>query len=357
MPMSSVGEATRELHRKSYVVDICATTNFMWPTPVVDGQNGLDRALEGGIDCAVLTVTAYDDSFLKTLGEIARLVHFVREHSDRVLLAETVQDIAAAHAAGKLAIVLALQTGSPVEQDWLTTLSVLSRLGVRMMQVTYNERNRLGSGCLEPRDDGLTAYGRQVVAAMAEFGVLVDIAHAGPVTAMDVIALSPTPVMCSHANAAALTEHPRNLTDDLIKAVAGTGGVIGIASWTPLNTRRPGVVPTIEDYLDHLDYMVQLVGPEHVGLGLDLNENIRALPSRSVFEFVYDSQQPTFERMQQSVLGLDTIGHAPDITEGLLKRGYPEGDIAKILGGNFLRVAEQVWAATDRARATAGGHA
>lgn len=322
-------------------IDICGTSNFMWPTPIVNGENALDRAVKGGIDCAVITIAAYDESFMKCLANIMEMFHFIEEHQDRVRLAKTVAEVERAREDSMVAIVLALQTGTPVEAEWQTTLPVLAHLGVRQLQLTYNERNRLGSGCLEPVDHGLTAYGRQVLRGLRHFGVAPDIAHAGHKTAHEIVELFEGPVVCSHANAWALTNHPRNLKDDLIKQVAERGGVLGIGAWTPLNVRSPVEVPTREDFLDHVDYVAQLVGPEHVAIGLDLNENVRSMPASSMFSFVYDTHDHV--RMPQSVHGLDNLAQFADVAAGLVKRGYAADDVAGILGRNYLRVVSQVW--------------
>lgn len=334
-------EATGIARASALGVDICGTSNFMWPTPVVHGENALDRAVRGGIDCAVITIAAYDETFMKCLANIMEMYHFIDEHQNRVYLAKTVPEVERAQQDAKVAIVLALQTGTPVETDWQTTLPVLAHLGVRQMQLTYNERNRLGSGCLEPADGGLTAYGRQVLRGLKHFGVAPDIAHAGRQTARDIVELFDGPVVCSHANAWALTNHPRNLKDDLIKQVAERGGVLGIGAWTPLNVRSPGEVPTRTDFLDHVEYVAQLVGPKHVGIGLDLNENVRAMPVTSMFSFMYDT--PGHAKMPQSVHGLDNLAQFADVAADLANRGYSADDVAGILGANYLRVVSQIW--------------
>jgi membrane dipeptidase len=173
--------------------------------------------------------------------------------------------------------------------------------------------------------------------------VIPDVAHAGSKTAADIIEASRGPVICSHANAAALTSHPRNLGDDLMRRIADSGGVIGVAAWSPLNRQTPERVPSIEDYLDHMEYILSVVGPDAVGLGLDLNENSRALPGRSGHALVYAALDPDVAALPQSVAGLDSLDDVPAITAGLLRRRVEPETVTKLLGGNFLRVAEQCW--------------
>jgi membrane dipeptidase len=333
------------LHRDALVIDICGTTNFALPAPVTsDGSGALDRARSGGINAVVLTVSAYDESYETCLSQIAALLHFVEDKVDSVSLVTTADGIRVAQRTGKLALMLANQTAAPLEADWVTRLTILARLGLRCTQVTYNEGNRLGSGCLEPDDTGLTAYGRQVVAGLNHVGVIPDVAHAGPKTAADVIASSRGPVICSHANAAALTRHPRNLSDDLMRRIADSGGVVGVAAWSPLNRQAPDRMPSIEDYLDHVEYVLSVVGPDAVAVGLDLNENSRALPGRSGFAMVYAAMDPDVAALPQSVSGLDSLADVPAITTGLLRRGLEPEVVSKILGQNFLRVADECWA-------------
>ena len=330
-------------NEKLCIVDMCCTTNFSYPTPVENGKNGFDRACDGGLNCAVTTISAYDESFMTTVGRITDLLHFINEHQERITLAESVEDVLSARSSMKMAVVIALQTASPVEKDWAIRLPALQKLGVRMMQLTYNEYNRLGSGCLEAVDTGLTEYGRQVVNGMRHFGILVDIAHAGAQTARDVLRMSKLPVVCSHANARALSDHPRNLSDDVLKRLADTGGVVGLCSWSPLNRRESVSRPTIDHFVEQIDYVANLIGIEHVGIGLDHNENVRANPSRDPFQIIYSDASMHFDNHHPSVEGIESMGCFPDIAEKLEASGYTRDEMAKILGGNFLRVAKAVW--------------
>ena len=167
MEAHDLDDSGAKLHREALVIDICGTTNFALPAPVAsDGSGALDRARSGGINAVVLTVSAYDEGYEKCLSQIAGLLHFVDDKADSVSLVTSADGIRAAQRTGKLALILANQTAAPLEADWVTRLTILARLGLRCTQVTYNEGNRLGSGCLEPVDTGLTAYGRQVVAGL-----------------------------------------------------------------------------------------------------------------------------------------------------------------------------------------------
>ncbi|MBI4278087.1 MAG: membrane dipeptidase, partial [Armatimonadetes bacterium] len=248
-----------------------------------------------------------------------------------------------AKAERKLGLMMGFQSAEPLEDDWINTLPVFYRMGIRVIQLTYNERNLLGCGCLEPNDDGLTAYGRQVVGALNGTGVIIDLSHVGQKTAVDAIKASRIPVIVSHANARALTPHPRNLPDDTIKALADAGGVMGAVAWSVICQINPDRPPTLHDFLEHIDYVVNLVGVDHVGIGSDINENFRAMPIPSDFQTQYRFLFKGDPRKVADVEGFAWLHEYPNVVRGLVARGYSDEDIVKIMGGNFLRVAREAW--------------
>lgn len=329
------------LHEESIVVDMLWATNPTQPVPLVDGKDAIQRAREGGLTAANNTVSAYTESFRQALAAINQVYVLAQTRAAEVMLVRTVADIEECKRTGKFGTCIGFQTASPLEDDWTNTLPVLYRLGLRFMQVTYNERNLLGSGCLEPNDDGLTAYGRQVVRGLNALGVICDLSHVGRRTAMDALRWSTQPVIFSHCNVAALNPHPRNLDDDSIKAVKDVGGVIGVVAWDTICRTSESRHSTIDDYMAHLEYMIDLIGIDHVGIGTDLNENFRALPMPSGFELQYGSGGATTPA--PGVAGFEWVHEVGNVTRELVRRGASDEDIRKILGGNFLRVASQVW--------------
>ena len=331
------------LHQRSIVVDMLWSTNPAEPTPLIDGKNALDRAIDAGLTAANNTLAGANTNFRDAIKEINKVYRLLESEPDKTLLVQTTADIERAKAERKLGIIMGFQNASPLEDDWINTLPVFHKLGVRIIQLTYNENNLLGSGCTEPRDGGLTAYGRQVVRALNRLGIIIDLSHVGQQTAREAIELSEDPVIVSHANTYALTPHVRNLPDDTIKALAAKGGVMGIVAWNVICATRPGVKPSLSDYLDHLDYVVNLVGVDHVGIGSDINENFRAMPIRSDFETRYSYMLTDPSEKAPAVEGFQWVHELPNVTRGLVARGYSDEDIQKILGGNFLRVARAVW--------------
>jgi len=237
--------------------------------------------------------------------------------------------------------------------DRLERIGFFHRLGIRVMPLTYNERNFIGSGCLEPSDDGLSLFGRRVVAEMNRCGMAIDLSHVGHRTAMDAAGLSQRPVLLTHTNAKTVSDLPRNKKDELISAVAATGGLIGASVYGPMcwdgNPKNP---PKLEDFYRHLDHIVSLVGIEHVSLGTDFPA-VADLDSVGAVIQMTLNRYPTAISGYAAAFGNDVRTRYPadcatpaelvNVTELLLKKGWSEADILAFLGGNYLRVLDQVW--------------
>jgi len=268
---------------------------------------------------------------------------FAKVDPERTMVVRKTSDIPAAKKEGKLGVILGMQDLRPIE-DNLDHLEVFHELGLRIGQLTYNRQNLIGCGCAEPSNGPLSLFGRQVVRTMNDLGIVVDLAHVGERTALDAIEVSSKPLIFSHCDARGLRTHFRNITDACLKAVAAKGGVVGVAAMSRFLvydcvTRGSN----LDDWLRHLDYMVEMIGPDHVGIGLDVGqsrteEDVNRLNTRFP-EFLKDLP-PLSLRFNSD---LNTPDKTPKITEALVKRGYSEADIRNILGLNFLRVFEQVW--------------
>jgi membrane dipeptidase len=210
------------------------------------------------------------------------------------------------------------------------------RRGQRVSQLTYNGRNRLGSGCLEAVDRGLTPFGAEVVTAMNRVGMTIDVSHCGERTTLETIAASRRPVLVTHANCRALVHHARCKSDEVIRLLASGGGVMGITMVRAFVSFRSA--PTIDDLLDHFDHVTKLVGPEHVGIGSDVD---------------VDAADPRTGRTRPAyaIRGLHPATRVFQLAEGLLRRGYTTRDAELILGGNFVRVLAETWPDTSWAPA------
>ncbi len=243
----------------------------------------------------------------------------VESFSDRLCLVRTAEDIEQAVVDGKVAGILALEGAEPLDGE-IELLGAFYRLGVRWLGLTWNYRNAAADGVAESNSGGgLTAFGVELVRACAEMGIVVDVSHLSPAGVEHVLREAKGPVVASHSNARALCDHRRNLTDDQARAIANTGGVIGVTFVPSFLSRHPAEV-SIDHVLDHIEYFVGLVGVEHVGIGSDFDGLMGASPPR----------------------GLEDATHYPSVREGLLRRGFSAEDVAAIMGGNWMRVLREV---------------
>jgi membrane dipeptidase len=262
---------------------------------------------------------------------------------DRLVHVLTVDDILRAKREGKVGIIFGCQGLASKIEDDANLLRILHRLGLRIGQLTWNERNSIGCGCLEVPDSGLSQFGRVVVREMNHLGIVIDLAHAGGRTIQDTVELSEKPVIVSHANVRRLTDNPRNLSDDVLKSLAGRHGVVGITAYSPFCEAKAGVRPTLTEVVDHIAYVADLVGVDHVGIGSDFFEG--ESPVR--FEHLFRVRHPDVIRHYTLdtvyAEGFDRVSCFPRLTEALVDRGLADADILKILGGNFLRVFRDVW--------------
>jgi membrane dipeptidase len=216
-------------------------------------------------------------------------------------------------------------------------------LGLRMVQLTYNAQNLVGCGCKESNDSGVSSFGSKLIGCLNRLGVIVDTSHCGRRTTLDACALSDAPVIASHTSAAALYDVPRAKSDEELEAIAATGGVIGAYAVPDFLSPEPS--PTIEAMLDHIDYLVALLGVEHVGVGTDWplqmpKWGLRQIAAR--WSAVHGLRNQVGVRHDVNLMGFDDYRDFPNITRGLVKRGYDDRAIGLILGQNFLRVFRTV---------------
>lgn len=313
----------------------------------------LEQVSQSGLTAAHLTVGAVGtmpplNAFEKIVWDIARWDLQIEKNPDVLSPVRRSADILAAKSAGSMGLIYGLQDGVSFEDD-LDRLEALHQLGIRVIQPTYNRRNLLGDGCMEPADAGLSRAGIDAIERMNALGILVDLSHCGRRTAADAITVSNRPVSFTHTGCYALAEHPRHRTDEEIKSVAETGGVFGIYIMPYL---AKGKQPTAADVIAHIEHALDVAGEDHVSIGTDGTVS----PTELSAEFIEQFRKTTAERKSLGIAApfetetgylfasdLNTPRRFETLAQLLLNRGYSEVLVGKILGGNLLRLFSETW--------------
>ena len=331
-----------EIHRKYLTVDTHNDTAMYLNHPdgedwsVAKGQVSFPKMKEGGLDAAFFAIfldqgplreSSRDSVYAYAMNEIALFKNYVAKHSDEAAFAYTPKDLKKLKKEGKRGVVLALENGYGVGTD-ISKVDSFYVAGCRYITLCHNYINDIcdasryenpnGHGGLSSPDgyDGLSEFGEQVVRRMNELGMMVDVSHASTATLYDVIKLSKAPIFASHSSVRAIKDHPRNLTDQEIKDIAATGGVIQLATGRWCLTNAPKKETSVKHLADHIDHIKALVGPEHIGLGTDFDGG-------------------------GGMVDFEDCSKMKNLTVELLKRGYTEKELEMFWGGNFMRVWEE----------------
>lgn len=304
----------------------------------------VQELVSAGITACNWTVSSHRDDTLTAINKITQFYWLLEQYPQHALLVEDSKDVDRAKKEGKLGIILGFQGAGPLGRN-VQLIRIFRRLGVRIIQLTYNEGNAYAAGCTEPSDSGLTSLGIQAVQEMNRLGVVIDLTHVGRRSSLEAIELSNDPVIFSHSNPAALQPNPRNISDEQIRACAAKGGVIGLATFSAfVGDTTEGRHPTLDDYFRQMDYVIELVGPEHVAVGTDIfldpTDGVwwRAATGRLYPEV---SQGMTFET--HNITGFMHQTDFPAVAQAMLDHGYDEETVRKIIGANWQRVFRQVW--------------
>ena len=301
-----------------------------------------------GMTCIFQNCGEESSDPLRLIKRLARFT-YLTDHLEGILRRTVTPDaVERAHADG-VGCLYFTGNGVPLTQQWVSVedelryVRIFFQLGIRMMHVTYNRRNRLGDGCAETANGGLSDFGRAAIAEMNRIGVIVDVAHSGWQTSLDAAKASARPMVASHTTCGGLYPHIRSKPDDVMRAIADTNGLVGICCISRF-LRRSG---DIQALLDHIDYAVKLLGPDHVAIGTDVayrsrytEAEARKLPRRGRSRTRFAALWPeddfvTDASMTQSLAWTNW----PLFTVGMVQRGHSDESICKILGGNVLRVA------------------
>jgi len=285
------------------------------------GHVDLPRLAAGGVTAQIFAcfvpIHEYHRGATRYALHMVDALHQALEaHPEQLLLAASAADIRRAQAEGKVAAILGLEGAEPL-RDSLPLLRSFYRLGMRVLGLTWNFRNEVADGVMQGREArGLSPFGVQVVEECNRLGVLIDVSHLAPAGLEDVLRVSQQPIIASHSNARALCDHPRNLTDVQIEAIAARGGLVGV-TFVDSFLHQPASEASIEHVLDHVDHLLRVAGPQHVMVGSDFD----------------GADMPQ---------GLEDATRYPALTAGMLARGHSERVIRGVLGLNFLRVFERV---------------
>ena len=268
-------------------------------------------------------------------------------HQDFLIHCKTVEDIFAAKKAGKIAWVAVVEGAAPIENE-VDRIDILYGLGIRQLGVTYSESNALGSGCKEDHDGGLTKFGQACVERMNKVGMLLDVSHCGPQTAYDAVTHSKKPVIVSHVGAKGVWNTKRMADDELIRAVGAKGGVIGIEAAPHTTMSKTKMTHDLDSYMEHFEYVKNLVGIDHVGFGVDCMYG-----DHVGLHHAFAAALSTGEtgKSQSEYTEVPFVKYLENPTEAswniirwLVKHGYSDEDIGKVIGGNAIRVLREVWA-------------
>ena len=262
-------------------------------------------------------------------------------HDQHLMRVDSPADLDRVKGSGKVGVLLGVQNSEHFQSA--DDVNLFHGLGQRVSQLTYNTRNLIGNGATERRDEGLSDFGVSIVERMNKVGMTVDVSHCGDRTTLDAFEVSKKPVLITHSNCRALVPgHPRLKTDEAIKKMAATGGVMGITGVRMfVKSDEP---TTVEHALDHFDHVVKLVGVEHVGVGSDMDlDGYDDMPPEENKRLRAGYKGSYGFREKIDIEGLDHPQRMFDLTEGLIRRKYNDKDIELILGGNFKRVLAQTW--------------
>ena len=296
--------------------------------------------LKGGITAANCTCCVWD-GFSETMGNISQWKLWFEEHSDLIMQVYNTEDILAAKSQNKVGIILGWQNTSGIEDD-VRYLALFRELGVRIIQLTYNSQNLVGSGCWETNDSGLSDFGRHAIDEMNRLGILIDLSHVGPKTSSDAIQHSNKPVAYTHC-CPMLKKHARNKTDKQLREIAEADGFVGFASYTPFLPK--GEETNLDDCITALDYLINIVGEEKAGIGTDWVQD----QDIQFFNYLSSDKgkgRPTstpHKKVPSMPKGLETLGDFGNFVPAMERAGWNETRIRRVLGENWLNFLRQVW--------------
>ena len=348
-----ISDAARALHRRAIVLDanLSPPAGYDFDPPGWDEAQVTSETVatvrRSGLTAMKLSIGGFNSPFERTLAEISAVQRLIEGRPDLFTQIRRIEDIAAAKASGKLGIIFSFE-GVAALDDKLDRINMFRALGVRVMQLSYNQPSLFGAGVLSAPTASLTELGRAAVARMNEVGVAIDLSHANTATAAAAMKASTKPVLMTHGGCAAVHPHPRNKSDAELRALAEKGGVFGIYDLFYLapSPRQPNV----DVYIKHMTHALDVCGEDHVGIGSDTSFDTVDLSAEARAEWDQVSAArraagvaaPEEDRMPFTE-GLNRADRSLVIAEALLRRGYSERVVEKVLGANFVRAFREIW--------------
>jgi len=344
---SGATEGIAGLYEHALVLD--CNSGLAWedgslPLPQAD----LDMVRNCGVNVIKWSIGGLNTDFPGAVAEVARIQRMIEAHPAYFAQVRVPADLQRAKHEKKLGIIFSFESVEMLEGK-VPRIELFRNLGVRAMQLSYNGKSPFAAGVMAPDGGGLTLLGQHAVVMMNSLGVAIDLSHANAQTTADAITASSKPIIMSHAGCAAVHPHPRNKTDDQLRSLAHKGGVVGIYDM-PYLAASPKQ-PTVEDYMAHMEHALKVAGEDHVGIGSDVSiQPVDTSPQRlAEFKEIQEERQKAGlaapeEDRPLYVAGLNILRKGEVIADQLLKRGYPGRVAEKILGSNFARVFDEIWA-------------
>lgn len=334
--MAANAERWSTLYKDSIVVDC------MMPGP--PSLTYVQEMIDAGITACNRSVSSRFDTFDQAINRIVQEYWLFDQTPQSTILVEKASDIEKAKKEGKWGIIFGFQGASAIGSN-IQLIRIFHRLGVRIIQLTYMEANALAGGCLEPSDKGLTSLGIQAVREMNRVGIVIDLSHVGKRSSLEAIEISKDPVIFSHSNPRNVHDNPRNITDEQIKACVAKGGMIGVSCYSPfVGSTEGGRQPSLEEFFKHMDYLLNLVGPDHVGIGTDINRDLTdGLWFAGTTGKLWPEMTQGMTYSTRFTKGFTSRSNFSEVVHAMLDRGYEEAVIRKIIGGNWQRLFGRVW--------------
>jgi membrane dipeptidase len=343
---TSISPAAADLYRRTLILD-CNSAPPAGEGTLPLPQSALDLARNSGVNVIKLSLGGINDDFETTVKQIADVEKGLEVHREYFTQVRVPADFERAKRENKLGVIFSFESADMLGEK-LDRFELFRNFGVRVMQFSYNKKSPFGAGVMEPSGGGLTTLGREAAQKMNALGIAIDLSHANSQTTADAIAVSSRPVIVTHSGCSAIHAHPRNKTDQQLKALAEKGGVVGIYD-LPYLTASPKQ-PTLDDYMAHVEHALNVMGEDHVGVGSDVGlEPFDTSPKgMAQFKTIEEQRQklglaaPEEDRPTY-VIGLNTPRRIEVIADQLFKRGYSARVAEKVAGGNFVRVFTEIW--------------